>query len=119
MSQEYGNQSKSYLSRLQRSALNSFKAFGYEQITVDSNIKNLTIPNGTKYALMIVESDNTTDIVARYLEFGGSGTPVASGTGMPIKDGTVFDITDMQNLAGFQIIEESNNTTLLNVQYYK
>ncbi len=119
MAFNYGNQSKSYLEQLLRLGLNSFKACGYEQITVSGSIKNLTIPTDAKYALLSIESSNTTSIVARYLEFGGSITVVAAGTGMPLYNGMVLELTDFANLSGFQIIEESANTTILNIQYYK
>lgn len=116
MTQEYGNQSKSYLSRLQRSALNSFKAFSYQQLTINNTVQKLTIPTDAKYALIIVESSIATTC-ARYLETGQ--TTVAAGTGMPISNGTVFDVTDAQNLAGFQVIQEAAGTHKLNIQYYK
>ena len=38
---------------------------------------------------------------------------------MPFSDGAVFDITDAQNLAGFQVIQEAAGTHKLNIQYYK
>lgn len=114
-----GDQSKSYLEIANRISQNSFKAIGFEQITVDNTVQGFTLPDDARYAVCILES-NATGIAARYLEFGGSGTVVTANTvGLPIKDGAVFDVTDRQNLVGFQITEESSNTTILNVQYYK
>lgn len=116
--QEFGNQSKSYLSGILRNALNSFKACGYEAITVSGTAQYLTIPDGAKYALMKLVSSGTGD-AANYLEFK---LPVTASVGMPISDGTVFDVTDAQNLAGFNIIKTTAGaafTTVLHVQYYK
>lgn len=112
-----GDQTKVYAAKQLQAALNGFKAFSYEQITVSGAIQNLTIPTGAKYALVIVESTEATNIVARYLEF--KSTAVAAGTGLPVKDGSVFDITDAQNLTGFQVIQEAAYTTKLNIQYYR
>lgn len=115
MAQEFGNQEKSYLSGLLRSALNSFKAFAYEDIAVDNTEKHLTVPADAKYALMKLVSDGTGN-VANYLEFIGT---VSSSKGIPISDGTVFDVTDYANLKGFSIQEITSNSTTLYVQYYK
>lgn len=119
MTQLFGNQSKSYLSQLVQLGLNSPKAFGYQQLSVDATVKNLTIPTGATYAIITVESTITSGVAARYLEFGGSGTPVAAGSGMPLYNGTVFDISDAANLNGFQVTREAAGTTTLNIQYYK
>lgn len=116
MAQEYGNQSKSFLSILQRLGLNSFKSFGYESIAVDSSIKRLTIPTGAKYAVLVLESDGT-GFVARCLQ--NTNTSIDSATGMPIANGFVGDITDAQNLVGFCITEITSNSTVLNVEYFK
>lgn len=114
-----GDQGKSYESLILKAALNGFKAFGFQQLTLSGSAQNLTIPTGAKYALIVVESSLTT-IAGRYLEFGGTVTPVvATSVGIPIKDGTVFDVTDAQNLAGFQVIQEAAGTHKLNIQYYK
>lgn len=114
----FGNQTKSYAELQLKAALNGFKAFGYQQLTVNGTVANLTIPDGTKYALMSVESDITTTC-ARYLEFGGTVVAVSAGVGMPVSHGTVFDVTDFANLVGFQIIQEAAGTHKLNIQYYK
>lgn len=116
---EFGNQSKSYQSLLLRAALNGYKAFGFQQLTVANSVVNLTIPADAKYALIVVESTISTNCI-RYLEFGGSNTVVAAGTvGIPVSNGSVFDITDAQNLAGFQAIQEGAGTHKLNIQYYR
>lgn len=113
---EFGNQSKSYLSRLLRGNLNSFKAIGYEAITVDGTVKALTIPSGAKYALMRIESDKT-GVVARYLETTASTVSSTVGLGLVALD--PLDITDAQNLNGFRITQAQAGTHTLYVQYYK
>ena len=118
MAEQFGNQTKTYSEKLVRSALNNFKAFAYEQLTVADSIVNLTVPDEAKYAVIVLESSITT-VAVRYLEFGGSNTVVTAGSGIPISTGSAFDITDYQNLIGFQAIQEAAGTHLLNVQYYK
>ena len=116
---EFGNQSKSYQSLLLRASLNGYKAFGFEQLTVGNTVVNLTIPTGAKYALIVVESTISTNCI-RYLEFGGANKVVNNTTiGIPVSNGSVFDITDAQNLSGFQAIQVGAGTHKLNIQYYK
>ena len=116
MSQEFGNQSKSYLSRLERSALNSFKAFSYEPIDIDGTIKNLNIPEGAKYALLTLESADS-GIAARYLET--KQTIVSTTLGMALAHLDRVDVTEAQNLSQVQIIRVQAGVTTLHVQYYK
>lgn len=115
--QEFGNQSKSYLSGILRSALNSFKAFSYESITIDGTVKTLTVPDGAKYALITVESSVTSGVIARYLETKQS--TVTTTLGLALRDGSVVDVTDAQNLAGFQVTQATAGTHVIKVQYYK
>jgi len=117
MGQLYGNQSKSYLSDLLKLGNNSFKAFGYESITIDGTVKTLTIPTGAKYAMYTVESSVTSGVIARYLE--NKSTPVSTTDGLALRDGSVGDITDAQNLAGFQITQAQAGTHVIKIQYYK
>ena len=105
------------LSKIKESNINLYHAFGYERITVDNTVQTLTIPDGAKYALMSLESSIATT-AARYLEYGGQ-VVTATTIGMPLSNGSVFDVTDAQNLAGFQITREAAGTHYLNVQYYK
>lgn len=115
MSSEFGNQSKSYLSSLVKIALNGFKAFWYEKIVVDGTVKRLTVPATARYALMKIVSSATGNC-AFYLEFL---LPVTSTDGLPIADGTVFDVTDYANLQGFNITQSQAGTHTLYVQYYR
>lgn len=121
MSLSSGDQSKKYLALQVKAAINGFKALSYQQLTVDGTVRYLTIPTEAKYALMSVESSIATTC-ARYLEFKGLTAGVnlvAAGFGMPLSNGSVFDVTDAQNLAGFQIIQEAGGTHKINIQYYK
>lgn len=117
MALEFGNQSKSYLSLLTRFGQNSFKAFSYESITVDGTVKTLTVPAEAKYALITVESSVTSGVVARYLET--KQTTVSTTAGLALRDGSVIDITDAQNLSGFQITQAQAGTHVIKVQYSK
>lgn len=118
MPQIFGNQSKSYLEQLVQNALNSFKAFSYEKITVDGTVKTLTIPEGAKYAQIIIESDIAApDNAIRYLLT--KQTTVTTSTGIPLPNGGILDITDYANLQGFQIIHVTAGTTYAHVQYFK
>lgn len=111
-----GDQSKSYLSKVLQQALNGFKAFSYEAISVDNTVKNLTIPTDAKYALCVLESD-ATGIAARYLET--KQTTVSTTAGLALSHLDRFDITDAQNLSQFQITRAQAGTHTLHVQYYK
>lgn len=112
----FGNQNKSFLEGLLRLGLNSFKAYAFEQITVDGTVKPLNPPTDAKYALCVLESKGT-GIVARIADFPLS--TLATGVGIPLVNQSSFDITDFANIDGFRITQEGANTTILNVQYYK
>jgi len=114
MLEQYGNQSKSYLSSLVRQSLNSFKAFSYQAITVDGTVNNLTVPVGAKYAFLVFES-SATGIAARYLET--SQSTVSTTLGLALSNLDRFDITDAQNLVSFQITQAQAGTHTLHVQY--
>lgn len=104
-----------YLKRIKQNALNPDVACGYEAITITNTVKRLTIPANSKYALMKLVSDATGNAV-NYLEFL---LPVTSSTGIPIADGTAFDVSGAQNLAAFNAIQIQAGTHVLHVQYYK
>ena len=113
----FSDQSKNYLRELVRVALNSPKCIGYEKITVDGTVKTLTVPSGATYALITLESADTTGVAARCLQT--KSTTVTSAIGMPLYNGTVRDILDYQNLVNFQIIRGQSGATSLNVEYYR
>jgi len=113
---QFGNQSKSYLDLLVRYGLNSPKSFAFEQITVDSSVQSLTIPDGAKYAICVLES-STSGISARMLQ--NKSVAVSSTFGIPIDNGAIFEISDYANLDGFQITIVGVGTVVLNVEYFK
>lgn len=117
MAFEFGNQSKSYLSKALSNSLNDFKAFAYEAIDIDSTVKRLTVPDGARYAQLTIESDNTTAVVARFLR--NTSIVVSTTVGLGLYNGTILDITDYANLNGFQITEGAIATTTLRVEYFK
>jgi len=105
------------ISKIKQLAANNYQAFAYEAITVNGTVKSLTIPEGTKYALLELESSVTSGVVARYLETKSS--VVSTTVGMGIRDGWWGDSTLYGNLAGFQITQAQAGTHVLHVQYYK
>ena len=117
MSLSQGDQSKSYLSQLVKSALNSPVPFGYEKITVDGTVKNLTIPTGATYATVTIESSVTTGVVIRALQ--SKVTTVSTTVGQGWRDGGVFDITNAQGLTGFQVTQAQAGTHNIYVEYFK
>jgi len=117
MGQLYGNQSKSYLSDLLKLGNNSFKAIGYENLSVNSaSVFTPTIPTGTKYMEIRVESSVTATVAMRYLITGG--TPTAAN-GMALNHLDLFDITDAQNIQNFKVIRTGAGTHNLHITYYK
>mgnify|MGYP003333299897 FL=1 len=113
----FGNQSKSYLEGLLRKAINDYVAFSYEKIKLSNGgISYLTIPDGAKYAELIIESDGSGD-VARYLNTFQSTIDLTHG--IPLSNGSTFDISMTENLTNFQIVGITGDLTYLHVQYYK
>ena len=118
MSNQFGNQSKSYLSELVRLNKYNLIACGYEQLTVAGTAVGFaSIPSDAKYALIEVESSITTPTI-RYLELGDTTKPTAS-TGIRRSDSSAFDVTGMPNLINFRAIQVGAGTHKLNIQYYK
>lgn len=116
MSLTAGDQSKSYLSRILRNAENSPVAIGYEAITVDGTVKSLTPTAGSTYALMKLES-SATGIAVRVLEF--KSTAVSTTVGLGLSNLDPYDVTNAQNMSGFQVTQAQGGTHVLHVQYYK
>ena len=114
---EFGNQSKSYLSELNRITKYNLIACGYEQLAVTGSVASLTVPINARYALIEVESSISTPSI-RYLELGSKTLPTTS-TGIRRSDGTAFDVTGYQNLLNFRVIQTGAGTHKLNIQYYK
>jgi hypothetical protein len=115
---EFGNQSKSYLSELVRLNRYNLIACGYEQLSVTGTATALlNIPADAKYALMEVESSLTTPAI-RYLELGDKVLPTSS-TGIRRSNLDGVDISGYQNLINFRAIQIAAGTHKINVAYYK
>lgn len=107
--------SKTYLRELVRQGLNDLEAFFYEKITVDSNVKTLTIPAGAKVAVVSLVS-TITGAPAAWVRY--DGTP-STGGGSPFYNGDRWNIVDPKNLVNFKIIQDSAGTHTLYVEYYR
>jgi len=105
-----------YLKKIKQAAVNTPIAFGYEALTIDNTVKKLTIPDGAIYALTRLESD-ATGIAVRLLESGI--VPVSTTVGIGLANLDPYDITNAQNLAGFQVTQAQGGTHVLHIQYYK
>ena len=116
MSMEFGNQSKSYLSKILRAHLNSFKAFDYQKLSITGTAAALTVPTGTKYAEIRLESTVTSSVPVRYLITGDVPT---STDGMALNHLDLFDLTDYQNIINFKAIQTGAGTHTLHITYYK
>lgn len=115
----YGTQDTLYLRQLVQATRNSYKACGYQQITVDGTVQSLTLPSNAIYALMSLES-SATGIAVRYLELGSSITAYTPTTALGIGKSTldVWDVVDTANLVNFRITQAQAGTHTLNIQYY-
>lgn len=96
------------------------RCLGYEQITIDdSGAVKLNVPEKAVIALLSIESSETAtnkDLVLRYRE---DSIPPTSSVGMPLGDGTVFEIKDSINLVNTSFIGvEAGLSHKLNIQYY-
>lgn len=115
MGQEYGNQSKSYLSELVRLNKYNLIACGYQKLTVAGTAVSLTVPTNAKYADITLESTITASVPVRYLI---SQTPTASD-GKALNHLTVFDVTGRPNLDQIKFIQTTAGTHTLHIEYYK
>lgn len=116
--QEFGNQSKSYLSELTKLSKYNLIACGYEQLTVaNTAVGFASIPADAKYALIEVESSISTPAI-RYLELGNTTLPTTS-IGIRRSNLDAVDITGRPNLINFRAIQVVAGTHVLNIQYYK
>lgn len=116
--ENFGNQSKSYLSELVRQGLNSFKAIGYEKLVVTGTAAGLaSIPATAKYCEMTLISTITTGAAINRLNLGSKTLPTAT-EGLGVANGTLLDIVDYQNIINFRAIQTAGGTHTLYVQYY-
>jgi hypothetical protein len=116
---EFGNQSKSYLSELVRLNKYNLIAFAYEKLNVSTaGVKSLTVPTDAKYADISVESSVTASVPMRFKLTGNASLPTATD-GHALRDGTLFDVSGKPNLDNFRVIQTGAGTHTLHIQYYK
>ncbi len=113
--EQFGNQSKSYLSELVRLNKYNLLACGYQKLTVNGTAVALTVPAGAKYADITLESTVTASVPVRYLI---SQAPTATD-GKALNHLTVFDVTGRPNLEQIKFIQTGAGTHTLHIEYYK
>lgn len=117
--ENFGNQSKSYLSELVRLNKYNLIAFSYQKLDVSTaGVKNLTVPSGAKYAEISAESSVTATVPMRYKLLGAGSLPTASD-GHAITHLLVFDISGKPNLDNFRVIQTGAGSHYLHITYYK
>ncbi len=93
-------------------------ACGYQKLTVTgASAQALTVPDGTRYAFLAVESVTTTGTIMRYLNLGATTLPTTTD-GLPLEHGTKFDLSTSDDINNFRVIATSLTHTL-HVEYYK
>ncbi len=112
----FGTQQLWYLKELVRATRNSYKALGYQQLSVGASAVNLTLPDGAVYALISLESD-ATGVAIRFLELGDKTLPTTT-TGIGRSNLDAWDVTDTANMINFRAIQAQAGTHTLNIQYY-
>lgn len=114
------DQNKYYTSELVRLNKKNLIAIGYEQLVVNgATAQSLqSIPDEATYMEISLESDITATVPVRYLMLGDVTAPTTT-TGLPLRDGTFFDVNGRPNIINFRVIESTNGTHTLNIQYYK
>lgn len=99
----------------------SLATCGYQNLTVTgASIQQLTVPAGTKYAEIKVESATTTGYIMRYVTYKNA-TPATLPTttdGMPLTYGDFFDLNNSDAVSEFRVIAISGSHQL-HIQYYK
>lgn len=116
----YTDSSKSYLHALLDLAHKNLIAIGYEKLVISGGTAQslASIPTEARYAEITLESSITASVPVRYLLLGGASLPTTTD-GLPLRDGTFFDITGYQNIVNFRAIEATAGTHTLHIQYYK
>jgi hypothetical protein len=87
------------------------KPCGYQQITVNTDVKTLTVPAGASRAIVVVE-----DQPLRYRDDGVA--PTAS-VGMLCVATTRFEIESSYALKAFKAIRSGGTDSVLSISYYK
>lgn len=100
------------------------KCLGYEKLSVDDSAPvPLTVPDGAKYAILVVDADATStnpNKVINWREDGDDPTNDAgTNEGLILGDNSILEIKGAANLANFKMIgKEASKTHNVRVQYY-
>lgn len=116
MNQIFGNQSKSYLELLVRQGNNSPKNIGYQKLTVDGTVDILTIPSGSTFCQIRLESSVTSGITIRYRM---DGTDPTSTDGMGLSHLESIAVFDAENMTKFKAIQAVGGVHILHILYFK
>jgi hypothetical protein len=90
-------------------------AIGKQELTLSGTAQGLTIPTGSRSALMQVES---TELTALCMRFWEDGSTPSSSSGMFRMNGDFLEIITAANLSQFKAINVTG-TTKLSITYYK
>ncbi len=113
----FGPENLLYLNKLLQATRNSYKACGYEQLTVAGTAVGFaSIPANAVYALVSLESD-ATGIAIRFNELGPTTLPTTT-TGMGRSNLDAWDVVDTANISRFRAVQAQAGTHTLNIQYY-
>jgi len=86
------------------------KPLGYEQITVSTTAKTLTIPSGAVRAVLVAE--------AQPLRYRVDGTSPTSTVGFLVASGIPFELYGSVTLDQFRTIRSGGTDSVLSVHYY-
>lgn len=86
------------------------KPLAYEQITVSTAVKTLTVPKGAVRAVFGVEGQS--------LRFRLDGTDPTSSVGFLAKADKTFELYGKEALKAFEAIRVDGSDSVLSVQYF-
>lgn len=110
------NDNETYLRGLLNNAQNDYKAFAYEAILIGATVSTLNIPDGARYAQLILE---TTAVGTAVRMLRNKSVTITSLIGIPLENNATIEIVDYSNLQGFQIIKVNPGTTTLHIEYFR
>jgi hypothetical protein len=111
-----GDQSKSYLSEIERLAKNGLNSFAYEKVALGGAPSFLTAPADAKFAVIRLESTELTAIAARMLQ--NKSIAVTTLLGYPLYNKDVVEVIDQKNIVKTQFISVTG-TNNISVEYFK
>jgi hypothetical protein len=108
------NNSQTRLGQILKALTNDGTAFASQDLTlVNTTVQSLTVPAGTKYALVYL-SGNT----ANYIRYWLDGSTPSNTSGIKRLGETAFDISGADDIANFKCYT-SGTGMQLSVQYYR